>query len=55
MLESIQLGKPVTPFLSFGDCVRIEMLDHQGNSIFGAIEQTVQSLELISQAGRRLS
>jgi fumarylacetoacetate (FAA) hydrolase len=30
-----------TPFLAFGDAVRIEMLDKQGKSIFGAIEQKV--------------
>ncbi len=41
MLEIIAEGKPSTPFLSFGDTVRIEMLDAQGHSIFGAIEQTM--------------
>ena len=41
MLETIELGKPSTPFMSFGDTVRIEMLDKDGNSIFGAIEQQV--------------
>ncbi|MEJ1964289.1 MAG: fumarylacetoacetate hydrolase family protein [Gammaproteobacteria bacterium] len=40
-LEQIELGAPKTPFLRFGDTVRIEMLDDQGRSIFGAIEQTV--------------
>ncbi|HET9447114.1 MAG TPA: fumarylacetoacetate hydrolase family protein [Steroidobacteraceae bacterium] len=40
-LELIEHGKPVTPFLKFGDRVRIEMLDAQGRSIFGAIDQTV--------------
>ena len=40
-LEQIELGAPKTPFLRFGDTVRIEMLDGQGHSIFGAIEQTV--------------
>jgi len=40
-LEQIEFGAPKTPFLSFGDTVRIEMLDEQGASIFGAIEQTV--------------
>jgi len=40
-LETIAHGKPSTPFLKFGDTVRIEMLDCQGRSIFGAIEQTV--------------
>ena len=41
MLEQIEQGKPVTPFLKFGDTVRIEMVDAQGHSVFGAIEQRV--------------
>ncbi len=40
-VETLQKGKPVTPFLKFGDRVRIEMLDAQGASIFGAIDQEV--------------
>ncbi len=40
-VETLQLGKPVTPFLKFGDRVRIEMRDAQGQSIFGAIDQDV--------------
>jgi fumarylacetoacetate (FAA) hydrolase len=41
MLEIIATGKPVTPFMSFGDTIRIEMLDAGGASIFGAIEQEI--------------
>jgi fumarylacetoacetate (FAA) hydrolase len=41
MLETLDHGKPMTPFLSFGDRVRIEMRDAAGNSIFGAIDQRV--------------
>jgi fumarylacetoacetate (FAA) hydrolase len=41
MLETLELGKPMTPFLSFGDRVRIEMFDAAGRSIFGAIDQRV--------------
>jgi fumarylacetoacetate (FAA) hydrolase len=41
MLEVIASGKPETSFLRFGDRVRIEMLDAEGNSIFGAIDQAV--------------
>src|SRR5690606_16661724 len=41
MLETIESGKPATSFLKFGDVVRIEMLDKEGRSIFGAIEQKV--------------
>ena len=41
-LETIATGKPATPFLKFGDSVRIEMLSQKGESIFGAIEQTIR-------------
>jgi len=40
-LEQIEFGAPKTPFLKAGDRVRIEMLDEQGASIFGAIDQRV--------------
>ena len=42
MLEQLAGGKPETPFMRFGDRVRIEMLDDKGASIFGAIEQDVR-------------
>ncbi|MEO7952794.1 MAG: fumarylacetoacetate hydrolase family protein, partial [Polaromonas sp.] len=42
MYETIETGKPQTPYMRFGDSVRIEMLDPQGGSIFGAIEQRVE-------------
>lgn len=45
MIETIKSGKPETPFMRFGDVVRIEMKDRAGHSIFGAIEQTVQKYE----------
>jgi fumarylacetoacetate (FAA) hydrolase len=41
MIETIAQGAAATPFLRFGDTVRIEMLDADGASIFGAIEQEV--------------
>ena len=41
MYETIELGAPATPFLHYGDRVRIEMRDAAGASIFGAIDQTV--------------
>lgn len=41
MLEIIADGKPGTPFMSFGDTIRIEMFDADGDSIFGAIEQSI--------------
>jgi len=42
MLEIIAGGEPRTPFMSFGDTIRIEMLDNQNASIFGAIEQVIE-------------
>ena len=42
MIETIESGEPKTPFLRFGDTVRIEMKNRSGNSIFGAIEQKVE-------------
>ena len=45
MIETINDGGPKTPFMKFGDTVRIEMLDKTGHSIFGAIEQTVEQYE----------
>jgi fumarylacetoacetate (FAA) hydrolase len=41
MLETIESGAPQTPFLRFGDRVRIEMFDASGQSVFGAIDQRV--------------
>jgi fumarylacetoacetate (FAA) hydrolase len=41
MLETLATGKAATPFLRFGDRVRIEMFDADGHSIFGAIDQEV--------------
>jgi fumarylacetoacetate (FAA) hydrolase len=41
-VETLRGGAAKTPFLKFGDRVRIEMLDAQGRSIFGAIEQAVE-------------
>jgi fumarylacetoacetate (FAA) hydrolase len=41
-IEVIETGSPKTPFMKFGDQVRIEMKDRAGHSIFGAIEQTVE-------------
>ncbi len=41
MIETIEEGKPRTPFMRFGDTIRLEMRDASGRSVFGAIEQTV--------------
>ncbi len=40
-IETLDQGKPVTPFMKFGDRIRIEMRDAKGVSIFGAIDQQV--------------
>jgi fumarylacetoacetate (FAA) hydrolase len=40
-VETLRDGKPSTPFMKFGDVVRIEMLDRAGHSVFGAIEQRI--------------
>src|SRR5947209_13445994 len=40
-VETIHTGAPKTPFLGYGDRVRIEMNDAEGHSIFGVIEQEV--------------
>jgi fumarylacetoacetate (FAA) hydrolase len=45
MLEIIADGKPSTSFMKFGDTIRVEMFDLQGDSIFGAIEQKIVRYE----------
>ena len=40
-IETIQDGSPTTSFMQFGDRIRIEMCNAAGESIFGAIDQTV--------------
>ena len=40
--EELSGGTATTPFLRFGDTVRIEMLDPEGRSIFGAIDQPIR-------------
>jgi fumarylacetoacetate (FAA) hydrolase len=42
VVEVIEKGEATTPFMRFGDRVRIEMTDEQGDSIFGAIDQLVE-------------
>ncbi|MDY0009996.1 MAG: fumarylacetoacetate hydrolase family protein [Bdellovibrionales bacterium] len=53
MLEKIEHGDSKTPFMKFGDTVKIEMLDQDGKSIFGAIEQTVARYEYVSSDEKR--
>ncbi|MDQ0315955.1 fumarylacetoacetate hydrolase family protein [Amorphus orientalis] len=44
-VETIDTGSAKTPFMSFGDTVRIEMLDSTHHSIFGAIEQKLEKYD----------
>ena len=46
MVETLEFGAPRTPFLAFGDRVRIEMFDRSGTSIFGAIDQKLARYEV---------
>lgn len=41
MLETIANGSATTEFMSFGDRIQIDMLDDNGQSIFGEIDQKV--------------
>jgi fumarylacetoacetate (FAA) hydrolase len=43
MREQLDAGAPRTPYLQPGDTIKIEVLDGTGQSLFGAIEQTVNS------------
>ena len=45
MLEIIADGKPSTSFMKFGDTIRVEMFNLEGESIFGAIEQNIVKYE----------
>jgi len=44
-VETLRDGKPSTPFLSFGDSLRIDVTDASGASIFGSIEQAIAPLK----------
>jgi fumarylacetoacetate (FAA) hydrolase len=55
MLEKIELGESTTQFMKFGDTVKIDMLDADEKSIFGAIEQKVSKYEYVSMESKRLA
>lgn len=42
MLETIEDGKPSTPFMTFGDSIQIQMTDRTGEDLFGTIHQVVE-------------
>lgn len=46
MLETLSDGAPKTPYMIYGDTIRIEMLNPEQQSLFGAIEQTVSHYEV---------
>ncbi len=46
MLEKIETGEFITPFMKPGDTIRIEMKDENGASIFGTIDQKVKKVDL---------
>lgn len=41
-VETLETGAPITPFMTYGDVVRIEMRSRAGEDIFGAIEQRIE-------------
>jgi fumarylacetoacetate (FAA) hydrolase len=43
-IETIEHGEPKTEFMKFGDTIRIEMKGVDGQTLFGAIDQTVTEL-----------
>ncbi len=47
-IELIEQGRPVTEYMRFGDRVRIEMLDDEGRSVFGAIDQQIVRADVAS-------
>jgi fumarylacetoacetate (FAA) hydrolase len=50
VLEVVEKGAAETPFLKFGDRIRIEMLDADGASIFGSIEQAIKQATVQAKA-----
>jgi fumarylacetoacetate (FAA) hydrolase len=45
MIETIEQGRPTTPFLAVGDRIEVESFDSAGRSLFGRISQLVRALE----------
>ncbi len=41
MIETIETGSAKTRFMEPGDTIRFEMKDNSGQSVFGAIDQTI--------------
>jgi fumarylacetoacetate (FAA) hydrolase len=49
-IEKLDTGEVKTPFMRFGERVKIEMLDADGRSIFGAIDQQVVQYRAVKKA-----
>ncbi len=45
LVEQVELGAAKTDFLRFGESISIDMFDHHGETIFGAIKQKLVKLE----------
>ncbi|HEY6926100.1 MAG TPA: fumarylacetoacetate hydrolase family protein [Steroidobacteraceae bacterium] len=48
-IETVDHGKASTAYMKFGDTVRIEMLDAQGASVFGSIDQRMVQASVFAQ------
>lgn len=48
-IEMIDHGQALTDFMGFGDRIRIEALDSEGGSVFGAIDQRIVDSTLLTQ------
>lgn len=44
LVEQVELGEAKTPFLKFGDRVKIDMRDGTGATVFGAIDHAVENI-----------
>ena len=45
MLEIIHHGEAKTSFMSYGDIIQLDVQDDEGHSLFGRIQQEIQTLE----------
>jgi fumarylacetoacetate (FAA) hydrolase len=50
MIETIETGKPATPFMAIGDRIEIEAFDASGESPFGKIDQLVVGSDVAAAA-----
>jgi len=55
MIEKIESGEFKTPFMKYGDKIKIEVLDKDGKSIFGTIDQKVVPYSYSSSNGKKVA